>query len=198
MDDRNDPSHQCECHMMEILAETPAYPVTYDDERGVFFLCDDIALRHCISCGGALPQLHYPDPIEPDANERREAIRIVESAASLAEVMAVLGKPDEIVSAAESDSSGFVAAMYRVHERYPDAYMVDPNDRWTRYARYGRKWATLCLDVYEYPDGRLEPTVTGLGPGEFVIFERRPWWTRLLTHLTKTIERAFRGSVTVQ
>jgi len=43
--------------MMEVLAETPAYPVSYDDDRHAFFLCNDIAFDHCMSCGGSLPKL---------------------------------------------------------------------------------------------------------------------------------------------
>ncbi|MCR9211681.1 MAG: hypothetical protein NXI28_25945 [bacterium] len=186
MAEPNDDPPICECHMMEVLSETPAYPVTFDDERGAFFLCHDVAFRHCMSCGGALPKPRYTDPIEPDTNEEREAFAIVESAASLEELISVLGKPDEMFSATDWDSTGFAAAMQRVHERYPDTYINDPNLRWTRYARYGSKWPTLCLDVYEYPDGTLEPTVTGLGPDQFVIIERRRWWSRLIPHRAKT------------
>ena len=171
--------------MMEVLAEIPTCLVKYDDERGAFFLRDDIAIWYCMSCGGSMPQPRHGDRVEPNPSHKNEALAIVESASSLEELVNVLGKPDAIVSAEDSDSSGFMAAMYRVHQRYSDIYVNDPNDRWTRYVRYGSRWPRMCLDVYEYPDGRLEPTVTGLLPNEFVIVERRPWWSRLVSQLLK-------------
>lgn len=186
MVDQNDSSPACACHMMEILAETSSCPVSFDRDRGAYFLRNSVTFRYCPSCGGRLPEPTYRDAIEPDPDDRREAIAAVESVASLDELVNVLGKPDELVSARDSDSDGFMAALYRVLERYPETYDNDPNNRWTRYAKYGSKWPTLCLDVYEYPDGRLEPCVTGLGPNEFVIVERRRWWSRYLPRLTRT------------
>lgn len=133
-----------------------------------------------------ITEARYAVATEPDPDEEHEARAIVEFADSLEELASVIGKPDEMMSAAASDSTGFMAALHRVHERYPETFISDANYRWTRYARYGKKWPTLCLDVYEYPDGRLEPAVTGLRPGHFVIIERRPWWSRLLPQRTKT------------
>ena len=186
MADTNNQSPVCECHMMEVIAETPMYPVAFDVERGAYFLCGECPISHCISCGGSLPKPKYPDAVEPDPNDEREALAIVESINSLDELVDALGKPDETVYAEDFDPTGYTAALYRMQERYPDIYCNNPNYRWTRYVRYGHRWATLYLDVYEYPDGRLEPSVTGLGPNEFVIVERRRWWSRYFPQLTRT------------
>ncbi len=165
---------------MEILAEIPDTPVQFDDERGAFFLSGTVAIRYCLSCGGKLPEPQYGTAIDPDPCEEQEAREIVASVSSLNELIRVLGKPDEFLTEEEADSHGFMSATYRVFDRYPESFVDAPALRWTRYVRYANRWPSLVLDVYEFPDGKLEPNITGILPDQFVILQTRRWWSRLL------------------
>ena len=88
--------------------------------------------------------------------------------------MKVLGEPDE---SSVWDPDEFIRALDRLVKRHPDIYVDEPN--WTRFVRYWNRWSTLCLDVYEYRDGRLEHAITGLHPDDHRPSKPRHCWQRL-------------------
>jgi len=174
---------ECKCFMMEAYAQTPTSPVTFDEQLEAFTLTDETPLLHCFHCGGRLPKPKYADPVDPDPKQEAEAIAIVQSSASFDELVERLGTPDDSKTYAEF-STGFVEAFDRIQQRHPEVYVSDPTYKWVRYARYVKRWPGMVLDVYEYPDGRLESSVTGLPTGSYAIVEPRTWWRRLLGQMT--------------
>ena len=75
MANTSDRHGSCECHMMEIVAELPTYPIKFIVEQRGFYL-HELRLSHCMFCGGELPKLEY-DWQAPDSAEEKDAISIV-------------------------------------------------------------------------------------------------------------------------
>lgn len=163
---------------MEVYAEMPDFPVVFDVYLNAFTVCGH-TLAHCFRCGGRLPEPMYENSVEPKPEHEAEATLVVRSVATLEELFNRIGPPDDLRTYDEF-AVGVVDAFNRMQQRHPDVYSYEETDNWVRYARYVERWPKMVLDVYEYADGRLEPSFTGLPDGVNAIVERRPWWSRLL------------------
>jgi hypothetical protein len=170
--------------MLDFLAEHRKYSVTYDKEMKAYFI-NGFPMAFCFVCGGSLPK-YEPATVEepmPLAEEEREALELVASCASFQEVLSVLGNPDYLQ---ERDENSEEAEWRRVSkvlaERQPARFADSADTEWLRIAWFTKRWSSLCLQVYEYPDGRMWSSVIGLAPGQFVILPKRTWgkWFRQL------------------
>jgi len=169
--------------MMEVYAELPDHPISFDSNINAYTL-GSTTLLHCFHCGGRLPHPTYEDHVEPNSEHEAEAISIVRSVTTLEELFSEIGPPDEMQSYKEF-AVGFVEALVRMQQRHPDVYAYDPADNWVRFARFVKRWPGMVLDVYEFSDGRLEPSMTGIPDGLQVIVERQSWWSRLVARISK-------------
>jgi hypothetical protein len=65
-------------------------------------------------------------------------------------------------------------------ERQPECFAHSEDTAWTRCAWHTRRWPSLCLEVYEFPDGNIDFSIMGTAPGQFVILPKESWshWFR--------------------
>jgi hypothetical protein len=101
-------------------------------------------MEYCFSCGGRLPDSRRGDlfltPSEADVRAVRNAM---DGMKTVAEVIAVLGEPDESVNRPES---------------------LPPHPKevvWRRQLRYSRVWPSLDLTILELPSGEIQYVFSG-------------------------------------
>lgn len=174
----------CDCNMLDFLAEHRKYSVNYDNERKAYDI-NGFPMAYCLVCGGSLPKAE-PAPVEqpmPLAEEEREALELVAGCTSFNELFSVLGNPDYLQDASDDNEHAEWCRVSNVlAERQPDCFADASDTAWSRIAWFTKRWGSLCLQVYEYPDGRIEPSIIGLAPGQFVILPEMTWgkWFRQL------------------
>jgi len=149
----------CQCHLMEVLSDHPAYPIEYCSRTRTFELIYGNGLgRHrlyyCFDCGGNLPEEDYSTRPVPDEREQAEAESIMSSALTVAEVVSALGPPDEEIPWSEGPGTEIYEELAK---RYPDQYA--PGRNWLRCLRYSKRWRSLLLDILEYEGGEIEYSI---------------------------------------
>ncbi len=181
----------CDCHMLDFLSEHRKYSVTYDKERNAYFI-DGFPMAYCFICGGSLPKWEPPvnEQPAPLADEEREARELVARCNSFQEVLSVLGAPDCLQYPTDDDDQTEWRRVSRVlAERQPECFANSEDTEWTRSAWYTRRWPSLCLEVFEYPDGHIDFSIMGLAPGQFVILPKASWTHWLRRQIARVTKR---------
>jgi hypothetical protein len=180
--DKTNLERRCECQMIKILSELRESPIRFNLQTKTFNLemiggC--FPLRYCFFCGGQLPQEDYSQRPQPDPEEEREVITIMESVSTWKEMFATLGEPDETHSFESFGNNSSVGnALATLHERFPEFYDKCPDEPWVRFARYTSRWPSLNLDIYCYANGSLKHQIWGQSPNQYKPPKSVKWWRR--------------------
>jgi len=135
----------CTCGLPEKWAQAPNFPVKFDAEVNEYYLVYGKrgrwhhVMRYCFWCGGRFPQSTLGRLFtEPSEAETAEIRRMLAGVRSTEDILRILGDPDEIIDWYEFDAE--------------DESVCRSERTWKRCFRYGSRWKTLTLDVFDYSD----------------------------------------------
>jgi hypothetical protein len=165
----------CRCGVPEQLSRDDRYPIVFDSTTGEYQLASYDGhwrhqMYHCLWCGGRLPSTRQDLFTEPDAAEAAGIQDLLRAAASVPDVLRILGVPDNTYECSESGGPGQVIREGGSARRQ------------TRVYQYTTRWKSLDLHILEYSDGFFSYAISGKyrGGRPSSRGERRRWrfWDR--------------------
>lgn len=150
---------RCNCHLLEAMAERAQFPIRHCSRNKIFELVHSNGdgrwkLSYCFECGGKLPEGDESWRAVPDPREQAEAEAVMLQAASVDDIVSILGPPDEILPWVDVP---VVEMFEELADRYPDQYAHAR--KWTQCLRYSRRWPSILLDIIEFEDGTFKHTI---------------------------------------